>query len=674
MKRAGTGPAAADVNSSYPVLVLLLVAFLLPTVCLVWFMTEAMRNERLAVRQKLVDAYTSALNMAMPQADSVIQSFIHVVRKELSSGAVPHNIPALLNIMECDSVVLVGAEGTINYPDSAATRKNGGAPASLSWIEAMHYETEVSAYDLAASAYARVAAEPTMDSTTRARALQAQARCHLSDRNSTAAVSVLTGPLCDPACSTAQDSEGRLIQPSAWLLALETIKDPRDPRFVQTMRQLTARLIDYRAWMPASQRLFLMESCERLVPGRNAFPTLRAERLARAWADAGDTTGLSLAEIPVTVRNGIWAVRATPREHDNPTTQAIALFRTETLCGMIAKAVGSKLPKGLRVEVFAPENSGPQPTPRSGVRRHPVEPLLISRFGDALPGWSAALYTTGMPVDDYTGNRVSLYLWIGLLAVTSVAAIVLIGGRILLRQVRLTRLKNDLTATVTHELKTPISSMRVLVDALRENPGCGEQQLQEYLDLIARENSRLSRLIDNFLTFSRMERNKHGFEFSAVSAKELVETALAAAGEKLTRPGCSLESSVDDPLPQVSGDRDALVTVLLNLLENAYKYTGDDKHICVRAYGRDGQVCLEVRDNGIGIPSRARKRIFERFYQVDQSLSRTAGGCGLGLSIVEFIVKAHRGNISVESEPGCGSAFVVWLPAIAEDLNRKEAN
>jgi signal transduction histidine kinase len=106
-----------------------------------------------------------------------------------------------------------------------------------------------------------------------------------------------------------------------------------------------------------------------------------------------------------------------------------------------------------------------------------------------------------------------------------------------------------------------------------------------------------------------------------------------------------------------------MVTVLVNLLDNAYKYSGDEKQITLSAAAENGHVCFAVKDNGIGLSSRETKRIFKRFYQVDQRMSRSAGGCGLGLSIVKFVVTAHRGTVWVESQPGRGSTFVVSLPA-----------
>ena len=120
---------------------------------------------------------------------------------------------------------------------------------------------------------------------------------------------------------------------------------------------------------------------------------------------------------------------------------------------------------------------------------------------------------------------------------------------------------------------------------------------------------------------------------------------------------------VASDLPMVVGEIDSLVTVLDNLLENAYKYSGEEKHVTVRAYADNGNVCIEVEDNGIGLSRAAARNVFNRFYQVDQTSTRSGRGCGLGLSIVKFIVGAHGGTVSVLSEPNSGSVFKVTLPA-----------
>ncbi len=257
-------------------------------------------------------------------------------------------------------------------------------------------------------------------------------------------------------------------------------------------------------------------------------------------------------------------------------------------------------------------------------------------------------------------------MWIGLLAIAVVAITGLLAGQAICKQWRLARLKTDLVAAVSHELRTPLSSMRVLVDSLLDDKGASSQKTHEYLEMIARENLRLSRLIENFLTFARLERNWRKFEFNLTQPDRVAQAALVAAQERFRHPECgpetSIEVSIPHGLPALRADEDALVTVLLNLLDNAYKYTPDPKQIALKLFEREGSVGFAVEDNGIGIATREQRRIFRRFYQVDHRLARESSGCGLGLSIVESIVKAHGGSVEVESEPGRGSTFSVVLP------------
>jgi signal transduction histidine kinase len=197
--------------------------------------------------------------------------------------------------------------------------------------------------------------------------------------------------------------------------------------------------------------------------------------------------------------------------------------------------------------------------------------------------------------------------------------------------------------------------------------------LKDYLQLISKENERLSRLIDNFLTFSRMERNKQAFQMRPTSPVSIARTAAEAVKTKLGRGNCLFETDIPDELPQIKADHDALVTVLVNLLDNAYKYSCDEKKIRLSVTADAGAdfkpaqartISFRVIDNGLGIPRRSLKKVFRRFYQVDRSLSRRAEGCGLGLSIAKFIVDAHQGTITVESKPGQGSTFTVTIPAL----------
>jgi signal transduction histidine kinase len=287
--------------------------------------------------------------------------------------------------------------------------------------------------------------------------------------------------------------------------------------------------------------------------------------------------------------------------------------------------------------------------------------------GPHFPGWAIQLFFKGGDVlERAASEQIAIYTWTGVLFIVLILASGAVAARSIGHQVRLNKLKNDFIATVTHELKTPLASMRVLVDTLLEGNYRDQSQVTEYLQLVSRENERLSRLIDNFLTFSRMERNKQAFQMRPVSPVSIARAAAEAVKTKLGRGHCCFETEIPDQLPEIRADHDAMVTVLVNLLDNAYKYSDDEKRIKLSVAGDEGgSVRFTVTDNGLGIPRRALKKIFQRFYQVDRSLTRRAEGCGLGLSIAKFIVDAHQGTISVESKPGQGSTFTVIIPTTA---------
>jgi signal transduction histidine kinase len=288
--------------------------------------------------------------------------------------------------------------------------------------------------------------------------------------------------------------------------------------------------------------------------------------------------------------------------------------------------------------------------------------------GALLPGWRISLsLRDARALQQRSQRRMATYLWSGTLAIVVLAVAGLLVWQSLQRQMRLTRLRTDLVAAVSHELRTPLASMRLLVDSLLDDAELDVRKTRDYLRLIAGENARLSRLIEHFLTFSRIERNRHQFAFAEVRPESIVTAAVNAVRPRLDAAQADLRIDVSRNLPPVFGDEDALATVLLNLLENACTYTRSEKRISLQAYRAGDTVVFEVEDNGIGIAPRDQKRVFRRFYQVDRRLSRESGGCGLGLSIVDFIVKAHGGAVGLRSEVGVGSTFRVSLPTHGQE-------
>ena len=235
------------------------------------------------------------------------------------------------------------------------------------------------------------------------------------------------------------------------------------------------------------------------------------------------------------------------------------------------------------------------------------------------------------------------------------------------RRLQLAALQNDLVDTVAHELRTPLASMRLLADTLRSGQIHDPAQVNEYLDLMSQENMRLTRLVENFLSFSRAKRGDLSLEIRPVDVSEVIATAVSAAGPRLDADDCQVQRELPADLPRVQADRDGLVAVLLNLIDNAYKYSSPPRMIRIAATQQGRYLALTVEDNGAGMSRAALRRIFRRFYRVDRHLNQPVGGCGLGLSIVKTTVEAMGGNVQVTSNVGVGSKFTLLLPVAEGD-------
>jgi signal transduction histidine kinase len=289
---------------------------------------------------------------------------------------------------------------------------------------------------------------------------------------------------------------------------------------------------------------------------------------------------------------------------------------------------------------------------------------LVQITPPMMPSATVQLHLAGPEVlDEAIADQRRILVLTGVLTILSVVLIAGLAALALNRQLAIRELKNTSVATVAHELRTPLASMRMLVDTLRERRYRSDAQLREYLDLVAAENERLSRLTETFLSFSRIDRKGLQLESAAVDVDAVVQRAIAPVQQRLQAADCDFTKNIAHDLPPAKADLDALAQVLTNLLENALKYSDPPRKVSLSVTLEGTKLAFAVADNGIGIPETERRAIFAPFYQVDRKLSRTREGCGLGLSIVQQLVKAQGGTIEVASAPGKGSVFTVRIPS-----------
>ena len=241
------------------------------------------------------------------------------------------------------------------------------------------------------------------------------------------------------------------------------------------------------------------------------------------------------------------------------------------------------------------------------------------------------------------------------------------------KEANLSRLQTDFVSKVSHELRTPLTSIRLFVETLQAKRVSHPEQVDACLEVLAKETNRLTDRIERLLDWGRMEAGKRIYDRKRESVDDIVRDSLAAFESATVGRKTEVAVDVADDLPTVHADRAALVDALLNLLANSYKYSGDDRRIAITARADNGMVRLSVSDNGIGIPHREHRRVFEKFYRVDERLTQAREGSGLGLAIVRHVVRAHGGTIELESEPGKGSEFTIALPSDDEPPGERRA-
>ena len=719
------------------VVLLLAIAVILPTVCLLWFMSQAVRNERLAVRQKLTNVYQQRLDRLSQKADDLWTGRIN----SLGAKATGVEAAEIFGLNLCDAVIVYDSNDRLVYPVTGSDAYPSELPEEFNKAWSAEFIEED--YVQAAKLYDQIAVTSEED-YVRYSALMGKIRCLRKSGEIEKAVAQCNDLAYGPVSEDTGPSCASLITRARVLLVELKAQTERGLSESDVRRLIDSAIScapgedsDFLP-MPLETRIFFLrkalefvgesEWTEQLQPQvLEAKQLLSTEELAAAFLNKygsaevseswSEDTALklvsSLRVLLETIEDFEWSysdfaerlkqqisvvldsyARRQAEAQTAVSEQSILAemlaswpqdnFRKldvpELVFGMhhrigdgtvillqTAEALASDFDRcangleELGVSYRITDGSGAY---ASGVDSSREDAFLQASLGQFFPGWNVEVHFNDVDIFERTAHRQKvIYVWAGMLAIAVMVAAGLLTAQAVGKQIKINKLKNDFIATVSHELKTPLASMRVLVDTLLEGSYRDQQQVTDYLQLISKENERLSGLIDNFLTFSRMERNKQAFVMARTTPVAIVDAAAEAVKTKFAGGRCAFDVKAGENLPEVMADRDAMVTVLVNLLDNAYKYSYEDKRIELSAFTEDGSVCFRVSDNGQGMSRRALKKIFARFYQVDRSLSRSAEGCGLGLSIAKFIIDAHKGTISVDSKPGQGTVFTIRLSA-----------
>lgn len=328
-------------------------------------------------------------------------------------------------------------------------------------------------------------------------------------------------------------------------------------------------------------------------------------------------------------------------------TRSAALLTTETRWKLWLAEIGKEAPRDVLIRV------GTAPPSDS----HSAPALSLASLGLPWSAWSEPRDPAALGRENENRRRLLLAILLlvaGVLAFGSFATV-----RLVRRELRIAQLQSDFAATVSHEFRSPLTGIRQLGEMLLAGRAAGdESRLRRYYELICRESDRLTRLVENVLDFARIEDGRKEYRFERIETGEWLRGLAGIAAQRR-----SVDADLPPQLPGIEGDKDALSSAVLNLLDNAIKYSPDGAAVRLEASAEGGWVTIGVLDQGCGIAPEDKRRIFDRYYRGPSASGGPAQGVGLGLALVKRIADAHGARIRVESTPGEGSAFYLALKA-----------
>ncbi|MCF8242701.1 MAG: HAMP domain-containing histidine kinase [Melioribacteraceae bacterium] len=284
-----------------------------------------------------------------------------------------------------------------------------------------------------------------------------------------------------------------------------------------------------------------------------------------------------------------------------------------------------------------------------------------------LPNFSIGIQLKGKTIESLVQERTTESM-----VMISILTFILFLGvifvyRTIKKEVELAQIKSDFVSNVSHELRTPLALISMFAETLELGRVKTEEKKQEYYTIISHETNRLGRIVNTILNFSKMEDGKRKYSFEKNDINELIEKVISTYSFHLQNKGFNFKTELTENLPFINIDSEAVSEAVINLIDNAVKYSDENKEITLRSGIENKFVYAEVEDKGIGITEEDQKRIFEKFFRVTSGLVHNTKGTGLGLTLVQKIMEAHKGKIELRSKLGKGSTFKLFFPAENND-------
>jgi signal transduction histidine kinase len=300
-----------------------------------------------------------------------------------------------------------------------------------------------------------------------------------------------------------------------------------------------------------------------------------------------------------------------------------------------------------------------------GIDEEDLQLVTTRKFKQNFPPWNANVWQIyPSSIESQFNKRKIVYI----LFVLIVMSAIFLGGFFVIRstakELRLAKMKSEFVSTVSHEFRTPLTSIRYLSEMLQRNRIQSEEKKKTYYKSITSESERLSRLVENLLDFTKIEANIKQYKFEKTDITRLMNNVVSLFKEHFIDQEFIFNCDISDHLPFIHADKDSISRAVLNLLDNAMKYSKKTPEISLSAKSRGKNILIEVSDNGIGIKAEEQKKVFEKFYRTDNC---NIEGSGIGLTLAEHTIKAHGGDIEIESVFGKGTKIIIKLPFINEN-------
>jgi len=406
----------------------------------------------------------------------------------------------------------------------------------------------------------------------------------------------------------------------------------------------------------------------RLGSSNPVYPPYSRE-IANSWAQIGDSfRQLNPSSLVVNQKNHVHKERqdryffaSYVLKENRQGDRYVVFFEMNFMktIALVDKYLRDDLQANYYVSIVDFDNNGVYSPPIDRNSKYFVE----SRFNSTLYKWLLWVVPrnyTEMERNARNQRRANLILIIlSMMMIFCSLAIIYVAGR---REQQLAQLKEDFISNVSHELKTPLSLIRMFSEMLVANRVKNDAVKREYYGIIHNESDRMSRLIANLLDFARLERERQSLHFEQTNIGQLVIKELEAYRCQIQKDGFELTTRVDANIPETMADPNAISMAFFNLLDNAVKYSGDRKQVTVSVSQGNGFVDLAIRDEGLGIPEAERLKIFEKFFRGSSAGIARVRGSGIGLTITKQVAEMHGGEVRVESEVGRGSTFILRIP------------